>query len=461
MISHKTAYVWFIVLFVFSNGALFAQDAMTFNLRESIAYALAHSPEIAIADKEFKKAEKSVLQSYSSILPQLEASASYQRSWAIQESTIPNFIKTMMGPSAPPGMPDYVDVAFGLKNSFRYGATVTQPLFLGGAGIAKIQSAYAARRAARQNLKSNKQELIYETVDAFYNCLLTQELVKVQKEALMQARANLDVVTKKYGVGSASGFDKMRAEVEVANLKPQLISAENNHKAALTRFRTVLGLPEEADATVQGSFRFENDAYASLSQEELQDMAIRNRPELQSLQERQRITEKGITIARSRFLPKLIFQTDYSYMAMKDDFNVTNDDFNKGFNSSVRLQIPIFSGFKNTQDYQKAKLEHKIVKESGRQARQGILGEVEIAFNKFREALEKYQSAKETVSLAEEALRLANLMYDEGANTQLDVLNSRLSLTKARMTFVQSVYEYQVARYRLRKATGTLDGIIE
>jgi len=60
------------------------------------------------------------------------------------------------------------------------------------------------------------------------------------------------------------------------------------------------------------------------------------------------------------------------------------------------------------------------------------------------------------VELAEEALRLANMMYKEGTNTQLDVLNSQLALTRARLNYVSSLYEYQMARYRLRRITGTL-----
>ena len=91
----------------------------------------------------------------------------------------------------------------------------------------------------------------------------------------------------------------------------------------------------------------------------------------------------------------------------------------------------------------------------------GLAAEVEIVKNQFHEAKEKYASAKESVSLAEEALRLANLMYEEGASTQLDVLNSQLALTRAKMNSVSSHYEYQMSRYQLRKVTGTLHGILD
>jgi outer membrane protein TolC len=166
-------------------------------------------------------------------------------------------------------------------------------------------------------------------------------------------------------------------------------------------------------------------------------------------------------IARSEFLPKVVFSTDYSFMAMRNNLDFVQDDFSKGFTSAVSLQIPLFHGFRNHQNYQKSKIDHKIVLDSRRQVRDGIAAEVEVAYNSFHEAKEKYLSASETVRLAEEALRLANLMYEEGTNTQLDVLTSSLALNQARLNYASSLYEYQVARYNLRKATGILEGVVE
>jgi len=342
----------------------------------------------------------------------------------------------------------------------RTGAMVTQPLFLGGAGIAGIQSAKASSRATQENLRLQKQSLILESSTAFYSCLLAKELVTVQEEALDQAKANLEVVTKRHNAGTASGFDKMRAEVDVANLEPDVIAARNNHQSALTQLRTILGLDRETQIVISGEFQYQEDEFGNLTLSELQESALSMRPEVKALMEQKYIARKGVIIARSNFLPKLYFQTDYSYLAMRDNLNFTRDDFSKGFTSSLSLQVPLFHGFRSSKQYQKAKLDFKMVLDSEKQLQDGIAAEVEVAYNNFQEAQQKFLSAQKTVALAEEALRLANLMYEEGANTQLDVLNSRLALTRARMSYVTSLFEYQVARYQLRKVTGQLEGVI-
>lgn len=454
-----------ILIFLGVTLSVFSQETMVLDLERSVSIALQNNPEIKIAEKEVAKAKAGVGEAYATLLPSLDASTSFRHAWALQKSVIPNFIKPALAPLASvipefEQMPDFLELVFGLENTFVYGLTLTQPLYLGGAGIAGVNMARSGVRVSEHQLESKKQNLIYQTSDAFYACLLMKELIRVQEEALEQAQANLDVVLKKYEVGTASGFDKMRAEVEVANLKPAVIASKNGHRSILTRLRTILGLSEDVVVEVRGSLDFISDVFGSQSLEDLLAQAYQSRPELSALASQKSIASGGIAIVRSQFLPKVFFQTDYSFMAMRNDFRFRQDDFYKGFTSAISLQIPIFHGLRSHRQYQKAKLDYKIVQDSERSIRDLIAAEVEIAYNTFKEASEKYEAGSESVSLAEEALRLANLMYEEGASTQLDVLNSQLALTRARLNLISALYEYQKARYALRRATGTLTGVL-
>jgi outer membrane protein TolC len=464
MILQKRIFT-FLLTGIFLSASFFAQEKLTLTIERSVELALAQNPQLQIAEKELARAKAGVGEAYSVILPQLDVYANFQHNWEIQTSRIPNFIKPMLGPLAEvipeiEQMPDYVDIAFGLENTINYGATVRQPLFLGWSGIAGIQAAKAGARAAEYNVNMRKQDLIYQSASTFYACLLARELIDVREEALTEARANLEVVNKRYNVGAASGFDRMRAEVEVANLEPELISARNDYQFTLTTLRNILGLDRDTEIEISGEFVYIDDDLSNLSLAEIQDLALAERPEIKALSEQKTIARQGVIIARSNFLPKLFFQTDYSYLAMKNDLRFRQDDFSKGFYSAINLQIPLFHGFRSKKQYQKAKLEQKIMLDMEKQLRDAIIAEVEIAYNKFMEAKEKYLSASKTVEMATEALRLANLMYVEGANTQVDVLSSRLALTRARLSYATSLFEYQAARYQLRRAAGKLEGVI-
>jgi len=440
-----------------------AQEAMRLTLGGSVEMALKKNPDVQIAQKEWRKSKAGVWEAWSALMPVVDGNVSLQHAWSVQKNTIPNFIKSMVGPTFPGynEMPDFVKLSFGMENTLRYGVMLTQPLFLGGAGVAGVEMANAASAAAHHQYEGKRQSLIHQTAGAFYGCLLAKRLVKVQSEALAQANANLAIVKSRYEAGSASGFDKMRAEVEVANLKPEVIVAENNYRSALTGLRMVLGLPKTQSIEVVGVLAFQSDNYADIGLNALQEKALGLRPEVSMMHAQKQMASKGVSLARSAFLPKLFFQTEYSYLGMKDDYDFKQDDMSKGFTSALSLQIPLFNGLKNSKQYQKARLDYKIANDSERQLINGINAEVEIGFNAFGEARAKYGAAKESIDLAEEALRLANLLYEEGASTQLDVLSSQLALTRARLNYASALFDYQVARYNLRRVTGQLTGVLE
>ena len=459
---HKTNWITSMLLVMLLISSSFAQEKLVLTLDGSVELAFKNNPSYQIALKEVKKAKASVTESYSSILPQLNAAAAYQHSWEIQESTIPNFIKLMFPPDYPGvgDMPDFVRISFGLENTITLGASVTQPLFLGGAGIAGIKMAGAASRASERNLEKTKQDLLYNTASAFYGCLVAKEVVKVQEEALQQSQENLEMVRKKYDAGAASKFDLMRAEVNVANTKPDAISARNQYKIALTRLKMVLALPMQTDIEVDGELLYEDDEFTTMAIPDYQQMALNTRPEIQALQEQKAISKHGITLARSNFLPKLFFATDYSYLGMTNEWALGDVDYSRGFTSAVSFQLPLFTGLKNNRQYQKSKIDYRMMLDTEKQVSDGVVAEVEAVYNTFLEAKEKYEAANENVELAEETFRLATMMYEEGTNTQLDVFTAQLGLTSARLNYLSSLYEYQLTRYALRKVTGNLTDII-
>ena len=452
-----------VLLFICSGGL--SQTQLSLTLQQSVEQALAHNPELAVAENEFSKSQAGVWQAWSTILPKLDGYASLQHSWEIQTSRIPNFLKPMLAPLGQtiPGvdqMPDFVDIAFGLENTMRYGATVTQPLFLGGAGVAGIRLANAAERASDHSLQARRQSLIYDVASAFYSVLLAQELVRVQENAQAQAQANLEVVSKKFDVGMASPLDRMRAQVDLANIEPEVINARNSLKSSLSNLRIVLGVDRNTDIDVLGGFQYEPDDVSTQRLDELQAAAVEHRHEIAMVREQRNIADYNITIARSNYFPRIIFQTDLSYLGMRDDLKFSRTDFSKGITSSFTLQIPIFAGFEYSKQTEKAELDFNSAMENERQLLNSINAEVEIALNRFHEAEEKYRSAVKTVELGTEALRLANVMYEEGANTQLDVLTSQLALTRAQVNHANAIFEYQITRYQLRKAIGLLTGVL-
>ena len=81
--------------------------------------------------------------------------------------------------------------------------------------------------------------------------------------------------------------------------------------------------------------------------------------------------------------------------------------------------------------------------------------EVQTAFARMRQAQETIESQQKNVEQALEALRLATERLDAGAGTQLDVLDARVALTRARITELQARADYQIALAEFDRVTAT------
>lgn len=308
----------------------------------------------------------------------------------------------------------------------------------------------------KSQLKATEQKVLGEVTDAYYGVLFASSASEVVEEGLHSAEQNLAQVQKFFDVGKASRFDVLRAEVQVANFKPMVVSANNAVRLAESGLRMILGMGDDTDINYIEKLQYAESDLIKMSLDELIGISMQDRPEMAMLKGQMNLAKKEVSLSKAKYLPSLIVGTSYQYQGLRDDFKFANDDFHKSFNSSVSLSVPIFSGFGTSAKVQQAKI---AVKETGYQAESAINGiklEVKSAFFIAKEADENVITQAKTISLAEEALRLAELMYSEGSSTQLDVLNANVALNQAKMNYQESLYKYNVALANLKKAINQL-----
>ena len=65
-------------------------------------------------------------------------------------------------------------------------------------------------------------------------------------------------------------------------------------------------------------------------------------------------------------------------------------------------------------------------------------------------------SQVKTVQQAEEALRLVRLGRRQGIRKEVEILDAQSALDQARANHFQSVYDHEIARLALERATGTM-----
>lgn len=339
---------------------------------------------------------------------------------------------------------------------------VVQTVYAGGGVRSAIRSSQLTREAALLDLETEINEALLQVRTAFYNVLLAREQIKVQESNLELLQQQLKTATDRFEAGTVSSFEKLRADVAVANARVPLITARNDYRLAVETLRQALGLTaNSADSAGQvpdiiGTLDFTPvnfDLAAAFG------AAHANRPELQRLAKLATAREEDVRTQRANYYPNLSINGGYLYRNSNFTTNRFNDALD-GWTLGVQSQWNIFDGRATAGRVAQARAALGQTRLSLAEAELAVDVEVRRAFSQWQQASELAETSQRVVEQATEAVRLATARYEAGTSTQLDVLQAQVELTTARTNQILAYYGYNVAIATLRKAMGLADEFV-
>lgn len=460
--KHLTIICVFAISFTYLCGSVMAQEAMTLTLDESIQTALKNNPSLRSAEEKVKTAEQKVNEAKASFMPSISGSGTYTYLGVIPEVDFDiSSLLSGMGGMPPQGAPSENGtsssgggIPLGYEDNYNLGISLQQPLFTWG----KISNAYKQSKysfeAEKQGLETVKQQVIFDTTQAFYGVLLTQELVNVTSLAVDQVKAHVKVAQDLVNAGMATNFDLLRAKVQLANIQSQLIKMQNMQRLAKDGFKMTAGLNLDAEINLKGSFTY-NPVELELSN--LLEIAMRNRSEIKQLDLQEMMGNKIVSIVKAGNKPNLALAGNYGYQSYADKIGdlFDGDEWENSWNISLALSVPIFDGFATKARVKQAKSAVKQIQIGKEQLTDGITLEVRSAYMNFMEAKELLKVQQETVQQAQESIRIANLQYKNGMLTTVELMDAELALIQAQTNYTNALNDYVVAIAKLEKATAS------
>jgi outer membrane protein TolC len=320
----------------------------------------------------------------------------------------------------------------------------------------------SALRSAR--LTNELALLQYQTVIAdtllavrtnYYDILLARQQIGVREASVKLLQQELDDQKRRFEAGTVPRFNVLRAEVAVANARPQLSRARNAFRISKNNLINLMGYnltPEVLeDIPLQLTDKLDTEPYPIDLPTAIQQ-AFANRTELASLRKGEALAKEGIINARAGYLPSLQAFGGYGVRSSSFENDLTAE--RHGWFVGAQVGWDIFDGMLTRGKVVSAKAAHeKSMTELDDRSR-NIELEVRTAYSQFLEAREVLDSQQKVQEEAEESLRLANARADAGTATQLDVLDAETSLTEARTNQSLAQRDYAVAVAKLERAVG-------
>ncbi len=406
-------------------------SAQNFTVDEAIDFALQNNPEIKQLMIEVQKSDEQVGQAISSFYPSISASGYYSY---VTDVPVIEF--------------DSVPIPFGTNANYNIQVSLQQVLFAWG----KLYNAYKisdlARDIAELNLARKQQEIRYAVTDAFYGLLVLEEYLAQAKASLDQLQRFAESVETRYKAGLVSQFDLLRATVQVENLKPGVIQAENALNIAREGFKLLLGMDLDTGFDLSGELRMIDEEFVL---EDLIAQAQENRAEIKNVKKAERIAQLSQAITRRTNLPTIVGGATYD---RSKPFSFTGDEWGSTLRFNLGFQWPIFSGFNNLHKSREAALMLKEARLALDNLERAIQVEVKQAYLSFLAAKKAIDAAQENVGQAQKAFEIIETRYMNGLATNLEVLDTELAYRQSRVNYLTALKNYNTSLAEIYKAIG-------
>jgi outer membrane protein TolC len=411
------------------------------SLADALNTALLGNAAILKAMNDLEATHGLVVQTRAVALPQLTASGQYKYT---DRAGIESFPTGTNGTEQP-------------NKNWNAGIRLVQSIYQGGRLVAAIRAADATKQQALAQYQTSVANALLTVRLAYYDTLLAAQQITVHESSVVLLQKELEDQQHRLDAGTVPKFNVLRAEVAVANERPNLIRARNQYRIAKNNLANLLGynLPREIWENIP--FNLTDTLEAVPYDVNLPDaiqQALSRRTELLALRKQVELQELNIVNAKSGYKPAVNLFAGYNWNNAQFTAPVELDHDIHGWNAGVEMNWNIFDGLLTHGKVIQADAQFARARtDLADQSRQIELA-VRTAYSDFIEAKEVLDSQAKVQEQADEALREAKARTDAGTGTQLDVLDAETSLTQARTTQIQALHDYTAAHAKFERAVG-------
>ena len=410
-------------------------------LDQCVAVALRANPDIRSASARLDAARAAIREASSAYYPQLGLAGSWTRT-----DNPPQAFFMALNQRRASLQTDFNNPA-DIENA--RGSVVAQwRVYDSGRRDADRQVAKMGSLAASYTLETVRNDLVYQVTKAYYGTLLARDFVAVQEEAVKTLSESLRVAGERFKAGSALKTDVLNLEVSLSQSQEELIRAKNGLQLAIASLNTAIGenllrSSDVPDMTDKSS----NDSSVTPTAS-----PIESRPEWGAVQAQIKMAEAMTTRARRDYLPTVnaFGSVDWD----SEPFNGAERSYIAG----AAVELNIFDGFRNRAGLARASAESVSAQAQADKLKNMLILDLTQSRLNEQEARERVEVAGKSLSSAEEALRITQERYKQGAADITELMTAQVGLTATRTRQVAARYDSLLSQANVSRAAGQLVG---
>jgi outer membrane protein len=398
-----------------------------YTVEQAVALAQERNPDVLIARKKVTAARGGFIEARSGYLPSVSSSGLYDKRQTQSETNL--------------RQEDYNAIV-----------KLEQNIYTGGAVASQVAIAQLNIAKANYDLQETIDRVIMEVRIAFNELLLNRAKVRVHNDSVGVLEQELKSEQDNFNAGIVGKLNVQRAEVALANERPELFNAQTDLKNSYLRLSELLGI-DVHPGTQTPPFEISGELQYRPNHADLNDCLARadaNRPVIKSRQKDIVIEDRQYVLDRSATRPHVRAFSGYEVYSERDPD--VGPEFNYGGVVGINATWNIFDGHATKGRMQATRARREAAVEALAATRRSVASDVRSAFFDLQQAERVLENETRNVQTADESLDMAKGNFAAGLGTQLDVLQAAADVTRTRTTRLSAIYLHNVALARLARA---------
>lgn len=417
-----------------AQNATSTVDTLRLSADDCVKIALSTNPTIKVADMEITRVSYSKNLTIAQLLPAVSFSGQFSRALALQTLYM-----------------DSRAIKMGRDNAYSTGFTASVPLI----APQLWKSLKLNDNEISQNIeaaRSSRLQMVNQVQKAYYALLLALDSHKVLLKNYETAKFNADIYKKKFDTGTASEYDVLRSSVQVKNLEPSLIEAENTIRRAQLQLLLLLGLDVATPVKPTESLSHYKERMYDLTMSI--DTKLDNNTELRTLDLKTDYLKKALDVQKMAWYPTLSGSINYMWNSMSMGSPFKNFNWTSSSTASLTLSIPLFQGGQRYYKQRQAEVAYKEMTWQRENLVRSLNVQVQTQMDNIQKNVKQISTNEAGVEQARKANQIMEKSFQIGAASYLDLRDSEDALLESELSYYQSIYNYLVADSDLRLLLG-------
>ena len=296
----------------------------------------------------------------------------------------------------------------------------------------------AAYKATRLNIGRDVQIAYDRTLADAQIAQWTEQYVQSAEDLLARLRVQL-------AVGDVPRLDVMRAEVALRRLESQQTQAQHAEAQSRSRLNALLGYGPDVRIELTDSLAYEPDEY---NVDTLYVKALQQRGDVLGTEKMRDSAAALRLLARSAWVPDLAVRVG------RQTLNAPAGQ-ERAWHTAIALELPLWGLIDQRGRVAHASAQYAQASAEKERTALRALQEVHAGHLAFEASTKRVAQVQDHIyPAAEAAYAMAQLSYNSGEATYLDMLKAQQDLIEVGIERVETLFEYRAARALLLHAIG-------